>query len=167
MDEKLFDLVGLEVPFALAAATYGFFWWLDSNASDEVTQIVSSWLQGRSQHKPDLGNVIISAFDRIYTSPILSFRAFRRSVVISSIIWVLVFLIPWLIHLADIWDAIDMSSLVLVIFEAGVLLSLIVLTDYLSLLFVRRFLALARIHPISASIMSSLVGLLVVIVSFF
>ena len=62
MEDKLFDLVGLGVPFYLAAATYGVFIWLDSNASDEATQVISSWLHGRSQHKPDLGNLIINTF---------------------------------------------------------------------------------------------------------
>jgi hypothetical protein len=59
MEEKLFDLVGLGIPFSLATATYGIFWWLDSNASDEVTEVISSWLRGRSHNKPDLGNLII------------------------------------------------------------------------------------------------------------
>jgi hypothetical protein len=95
MNEKLFDLIGLGVPFYLGAATYGVFVWLDSIASDEATKVISSWLHGRSKHKPDLGNVIINAFDRVYTSPILSFRAFRRSAAISSIIWLLLYFVPW------------------------------------------------------------------------
>jgi hypothetical protein len=67
MEDKLFILLGLGVPFYLGAATSGVFAWLDSNASDEATKVISSWLHGRSQNKPDLGNLIISAFDRIYT----------------------------------------------------------------------------------------------------
>ena len=66
MEDKLFTLLGLGVPFYLAAATDAVFSWLDSNASDEATKVISSWLHGRSQNKPDLGNLIISAFDRIY-----------------------------------------------------------------------------------------------------
>jgi hypothetical protein len=66
MEDKLFTLLGLGVPFYLGAATYAVFAWLDSNASDEATKVISSWLHGRSQNKPDLGNLIISAFDRIY-----------------------------------------------------------------------------------------------------
>jgi hypothetical protein len=89
MEDKLFALLGLGVPFYLAAATYTIFSWLDSNASDEAANVISSWLHGRSQNMPDLGNLIISAFDRIYTSPLLSLRAFVRSAVISLAIWVL------------------------------------------------------------------------------
>src|SRR3984957_16190806 len=65
MEEKLFDLVGLGVPFSLGAATYAVFAWLDNNASDEATKVISSWLHGRSQHKLALENLIINAFDRI------------------------------------------------------------------------------------------------------
>jgi hypothetical protein len=91
MEDKLFDLVGLGVPFYLAAATYAVFAWLDSNASDEATQVISSWLHGRSQNKPDLGNLVMRAFDRIYTTPLLRFRAFRRSATISIFLAVLFF----------------------------------------------------------------------------
>src|SRR5271167_2710867 len=95
MEDKLVDLLGLGVPFYLAAATYAVFSWLDSNASDEATKVISSWLHGRSHSKPDLGNLIIKAFDRIYTSPLWIFGAFRRSAAISSIIWLLLYFLPW------------------------------------------------------------------------
>ena len=96
MEDKLFTLLGLGVPFYLGAATYAVFAWLDSNASDEATKVISSWLHGRSQNKPDLGNLIISAFDRIYTSPLLGFKGFSRSATISTIIWLLVALVLFL-----------------------------------------------------------------------
>jgi hypothetical protein len=88
MEKEFFELLGLGVPFYLAAATYAVFAWVDNNASDEATKVISSWLHGRSQHKPDLGNLIINAFDRIYTSPLLRFKAFRRSALISMTAWV-------------------------------------------------------------------------------
>jgi hypothetical protein len=91
MEKEFFDLLGLGVPFYLAAATYAVFSWLDNNASDEATKVISSWLHGRSHNKPDLGNLVINTFDQIYTSPLLSLRAFRRSAAISSIFWLLVF----------------------------------------------------------------------------
>src|ERR1700733_15234737 len=108
MEEKLFDLVGLGVPFGLAAATYAVFSWLDNNASDEATKVISSWLHGRSQHKPDLGNLIINAFDRIYTSPLLSFRAFRRSAFVSSINWSVIYVVvPLLVTPWETWKEIS------------------------------------------------------------
>ena len=92
MEDKLFDLVGLGVPFYLAAATYGVFIWLDTNASDEATQVISSWLHGHSHDKPDLGNLIISAFDRIYTSPLLTFRASSISGYLNSYLVISLFI---------------------------------------------------------------------------
>jgi hypothetical protein len=165
--DKFFDLVGLRVPFILGAGTYGIFWWLDSNASDEVTQVISSRLHGRSEHKSDLGNIIINAFDRIYTSPLWSFRAFRRSAAISSIIWLLLYFVPWARGLYASPQYNPVPFIFPMILQ-GLILSLfnIVLSDYVSLLFVRKFLIRARMHPIRASIVSSMVGALVVVVSF-
>jgi hypothetical protein len=171
MEKEFFDLLGLGVPFYLGAATYGVFAWLDSNASDEATKVISSWLHGRSHNKPDLGNLIISAFDRIYTSPLLTLRAFRRSAVISTIIWLLVYFVPWLVDAIPAWDNMTAKSTLshpfqTIVFVYTVFLCIIILIDYTSLLFVRRFLIVARIYPISASLMSSLVGIIVAIVGF-
>ena len=164
MEEKLFDLVGLGVPFYLGAATYGAFSWLDSNASDEATQVVSSWLHGYSRGKLDLGNIILNTFDRIYTFPLLRFRAFRRSVAISSILWVLVYLIPWLIKYhylpeeSELSDAMKHVSLINLFIEITFTLPFIILSDYISLFVVRKFLVLARAHPLKASVGAFIAG---------
>ena len=134
--EELFKLIGLGVPFYLAAATYAVFFWLDSNASDEATKVISSWLHGRSHNKPDLGNLIISAFDRIYTSPLLTFRAFRRSTAISSIIWSLLWLVPTLVRSSYT----DLDSTDFVIWSTNLIA--VILSDYISLFVVRKMLKL-------------------------
>jgi hypothetical protein len=175
MEEKLFDLIGLGVPFYLGAATYGVFYWLDSNASDEATKVISSWLHGRSRNKPDLGNLIISAFDRIYTSPLLTFRAFRRSAAITSIIWLLVCAVPFPSFINYLSERLQVAShfaripISLSDFIASIVLYLFttILSDYLSLPFVKQFLRFAQSNPIKASVFSSFVGLIVVAVSFF
>jgi hypothetical protein len=174
MEESLFDLFGLKVPFVLAAATYGVFFWLDSNASDEATQVISLWLRGRSQHRPDLGNLIINAFDRIYTSPLLRFRAFRRSATISSIIWlIVVYFAPSFKRFITDWNSLLVSlvspeSLGIWVIMSELIMAMLITvwSDYFSLLFVRRYLSLARIYPIKASIMSPMVGLLLVVLNF-
>jgi hypothetical protein len=169
MEEKLFDLVGLKIPFALAAATYAVFAWLDNNASDEIALIISSWLHGRSHNKPDLGNLIINAFDRIYTSPLLTFKAFLRSAAVSTVIWLLVYLIPLVIAFhflpsgSDVWTDMKILSLPKFFIEVLSSLPLIIISDYVSLFFVRKFLNLARAHPLKATIGAFIVGLLIVI----
>jgi hypothetical protein len=174
MEDKLFTLLGLGVPFYLAAATYAVFSWLDSNASDEATKVISSWLHGRSQHKPDLGNLIIKAFDRFYTSPLLSLRAVGRSAAISTAIWLLVFFVPWrMVHLSRYSPSTLMLAGKLwaerwvVLRDILLNLTILVTVDYASLFFVRRFLNSARQHPIGASLVSSLSGLIVVAIGYF
>jgi hypothetical protein len=172
MEKEFFDLLGLGVPFYLGAATYGVFAWLDNNASDEATKVITYWLHGRSQDKPDLGNLIISVFDRIYTLPLLSFRAFRRSAAISSIIWLLFAFVPTIILLSKSYP----SPLIMIhfmwvsqffIFDRIANLAILVVVDYISLFFVRLFLGYGRQHPTGASLLSSLIGLIVVIIGYF
>jgi len=172
MEDKLFTLLGLGVPFYLAAATYAVFSWLDNNASEEATKVISSWLHGRSHNKPDLGNLIINAFDSIYSSPLLTSRAFLRSAAISTIIWLLALFVPWVLHVhLTPWDdprelingAVYISAFRTVL---SVSFLFVVLSDYVSLLFVRQFLDEALIRPITASIASSLLGLIVVAICF-
>src|ERR1700721_553738 len=157
MEDKIFPLLGLGVPFYLAAATYAVFAWLDNNASDEVTQIISSWLHGRSQNKPDLGNLIIQAFDRIYTSPLFSLRAFCRSAAISTVVWLLLFFVPW----AALDFTVQRPAILLK--EFGLIWFFIVLSDYMSLFFVRFFLIWARTWPVITSVLSSYIGIAAVI----
>jgi hypothetical protein len=156
--DKLFELLGLGVPFYLAVATYFVFSWLDSNASDEATQVLSSWLRGHSHNKPDLGNLIISAFDRICTSPLLSFRAFCRSAVISTFIWIFVFLVPFVILLihSDVgWEIFGyLNDKQKLVFTFMVIMTFVVnvLSDYVSLLFVRPFLSLHKFIPLELAL---------------
>jgi hypothetical protein len=155
MEKEFFDLLGLGVPFYLGAATYGVFAWLDSNASDEATKVISSWLHGRSKNKPDLGNLIINAFDRIYTSPLLSLRAFRRSAAMSSVIWLLVIFVPQMSNFRSGLEKLGLSSVAII---SVVYLIVVVLSDYISLSFVRYYLKLAKTKPISASVISPVIG---------
>ena len=75
MEESFSSSLDSEFPSIWAQPRTVFSAWLDSNASDEATKVISSWLHGRSQNKLDLGNLIINAFDRIYTSPLLTLQS--------------------------------------------------------------------------------------------
>jgi TIR domain len=167
------DILGLAVPFYLAIVTYSAFNGLDGIASDQATEVISSWLQGRSQRKPDLGKLIVNAFDRIYTLPLLSLRAFRRSTVISMIAWLLVFFIPWIIYQSRYYNysllgtARSFWGNKSFLPDIALNLTVLVVADYMSLFFVRRFLNSAQQHPILASFASSLVGFMVVIIGYF
>src|SRR6516162_6245555 len=43
--KDVFAAVGLGSPFYFAAATYGFFHWLDRNASAPATRAISAWVR--------------------------------------------------------------------------------------------------------------------------
>ena len=179
-------LLGLGVPFCLAAATSVVFTWLDSNASDEATKVISSWLHGRSRNKPDMGNILLRAFDGIYTSPLPTFKAFKRSSAISTIIVTLLVVMPAILaairillstrdleELQNIMDRMIPPALadymvpaVPVPIALIIFLLIIILSDYISLFPVRYFLSLAKTRPIFASLMSSAVGIVVVNVSY-
>jgi hypothetical protein len=167
MEKEFFDLVGLGLPFYLSAATYGVFSWLDNNASDEATKVISLWLQGRSYRTIDFGNTIVSAFDRIYSSPLLSVKAFVRSATVSLCIWIIVLVIPLLVRQLSRAHALETLSHAYFWYNfdgvCGTLAFPTVISDYFSLFFVRRFLRLAKARPILASIGGSAVGLLIVI----
>jgi hypothetical protein len=169
MEKEFFDLLGLGVPFYLAAATYAVFAWLDSNASDDATKVISSWLHGRSHNESDLGNLLLKAFDRVYTRPVYAFRAFRRSAVISTVIWLLIFYIPFAVE-AIPPQAQLASSLILkpgpAHFKSISLLISTVLSDYMSLSSVRRVLVWRRSHPIRASLSATIKGAAVTFATF-
>lgn len=164
--EKVLETLGLGIPFYLAAVTYGGFRWLDANASDEATRIISLWLQGRSRRKVDLGNTILSAFDRLYTAPLLTTKAFFRSATISLCIWLMVFIVPLFIpNLRHLIKDSHLPLFVILVLVPTVLiqsLSIVIISDYASLFLVRYFLNLAKHHPIVAVVASSFAGILVV-----
>jgi hypothetical protein len=113
--------------------------------------------------------IYINTFDSIYTSPLLNFRAFRRSAVVSTMIWSLVLLVPWFASIFSLWHSPMMFRAPLfrmIIPDLIISLLVIIFTDYISLLFARRFLDLARRRPISTSIMASVVGMLVILIGY-
>jgi hypothetical protein len=165
MEKEFFDLLGLGIPFYLGAATYAVFAWLDSNASDEATKVISSWLHGRSHNRPDLGNLIISAFDRIYTSPLLSFRAFGRSAAISTIAWLSIYFIPLYMGMYDnpSMPSLGVQTIINLSFEVIMTFLVIIISDYISLFFVRKLLILALTHPLKATLGAFLVMALIAV----
>jgi hypothetical protein len=57
-----FDAVGLASPFYFAAATYGFFYWLDRNASAQANRAISGWLKGQSYARIDIQHAILARY---------------------------------------------------------------------------------------------------------
>jgi hypothetical protein len=159
--KDVLEAIGLGAPFYLAAATCGFFFWLDRNASAQATRAISEWLKGQPYGRIDVRLAITAAFDRLYTSPLLRLRALLRSAMLSSIIWIVYTL--YRVGIAAFGRmATDPQPIYLAFF--GFLVS-IILSDYISLFVVRRCLFFAGERPIASLFLAAAAGSLVIIAS--
>jgi hypothetical protein len=73
---KLLDHLGYAAPLLYAAAAYGLFRWLDENLSTAAKAALASTMKLRSYGKEQVASALVEVFDRIYTRPLLSWRAF-------------------------------------------------------------------------------------------
>jgi hypothetical protein len=164
MPLKAYEALGLGIPFMFAAATYGFFNWLDKNASVQARRAVSGWFRGEAYAKINLSAAIVAAFDKLYTSPLLRFRTFGRSVMVSIFVYVgCAFL---LFMISPTWRASFSQPLLWALDWAAIVISMslgFILMDYISLFVVRRCLSFTQNHLILPLIVGFLGGVLVVI----
>jgi hypothetical protein len=153
--KDVFSAVGLGTPFFLAAVTYGFFFWLDRNASAQATRAISAWLKGEPYRRIDITRGTLAAFDFIYTSPLLRPRAFIR----SSILSVVVFIAWYSSHIianAPMW-----ISVIRVALWPYVLM--LIISDYISLFFVRGCLRNSGSHFLMSLVFAEATGILIII----
>jgi hypothetical protein len=170
--EKAFDALGLAAEFGPAAATYIIFLWLDRKSSDEARASIATWTRGDAHRAGDLTYAIVSIFDRIYSHPIFSFRVFRRSMLITTVTFLIYFLLlPLMLVRTLNWK--DLNDFVSSFSSANWLSAAVaalyianVLSDYLSLFIVRRCLVFAGQHLIASLSLATLSGLATVVVLF-
>jgi hypothetical protein len=161
MDELL-KLLGFGSPVAYAAGTYGLFHWLDTNASDEAKVELTHLLQIRDYDRGRVSAAVVAAFDRVYTRPLLSWRAFFRSAIITVFITVL-FGMEVLISQPAFFKI--LLNYVPPIMATSVLSSSLITnvgTDYVCLFVIRRWLVAAARRPIMALFVSFVIGASVV-----
>lgn len=88
---EVLKLLGFMTPFVYAAATYGFFHFLDKKASDAAKRALTERLQSTRPPKVVIPNFAVETFDLVYTRPLLHWRAFLRclsvTAVVSAIVW--------------------------------------------------------------------------------
>lgn len=160
--EEVAKLLGLGQPFVFAAAIFGLFKYLDSRASEDAKQAISSWLRPIDFDRPALGAALVEIFDRIYAFPLLSWRAFFRSAAISVAavgLWMPFLFTGYYLYINQIrfpelqtfaW----MTFLVLLLFN--------VFADYLSLLVVRKWLERSGGLPIVSLLVGPLIAVAVI-----
>src|SRR5215469_4885126 len=84
--EELLKLLGFTTPLIYAAAAYGFFLFLDENASDEAKDLLAQTMRLKDYKKEQIASALVEVFDRIYTYPLLRWRAFGRSLLFTSVV---------------------------------------------------------------------------------
>jgi hypothetical protein len=98
--EELLKLLGFTTPFMYATAAYAFFHWLDENASDEAKAALARTMSFKNYKNEQIASALVEVFDRIYTYPLLRWRAFFRSLLFTAVVSV-VFVLEWT-HLHDL-----------------------------------------------------------------
>jgi hypothetical protein len=68
------------------ALAYGFFHWLDENASNEAKAALARTMRFKDYKSEQVASALVEVFDRIYTYPLLSWRAFFRSLLFTTVV---------------------------------------------------------------------------------
>jgi hypothetical protein len=142
------EAIGLGMPVYFAAATYFFFGWLDRNASAEANRAISGLLKSQRYMRFEAQRAVVDAFDCIYTSRLLSIRGILRSTFISSVIWIGFSISKALFsseHRSVFISAFVSDPKGETLSEIAFLF-IFVLSDYVSLLTVRRYLDIRFRH---------------------
>jgi hypothetical protein len=138
--KKLAEHFGFVAPFGYAAAAYGLFHWLDENASDEAKAALARTMLFKDYKNEQVASALVEVFDRIYTYPLLHWRAFFRSLVFTTVVLAIYLLEfetapPWK------WRALDWT-----LWTMAFLFN--ILSDYLSLFVIRPLLVRSGTKPV-------------------
>lgn len=164
--EELLKYLGFTTPFMYAAGAYGFFHWLDTNASDEAKAALTRTMSFKDYKNEQIASALVEVFDQIYTYPLLRWRAFGRSFLFTAVIsaiWLLESLLslPWyrVPHKEQLLlGGIIFVGLGLTIFPFNAA------TDYVSLFVIRRVLIRSGTKPVIGLLFGAVNGVAIVIV---
>ena len=161
MFKQAIELLGFGLSFAYAAAIYGLFHFLDRTASNPAKRAISQWIKAEKYRRWDVHTAIVGAFDRIYTYPLLRPRAFFRSAVISTTILALVVFEHFLQHryAFSVFSFKQIMGIFLPIWLV------VVLSDYISLFFVRRGLEIIHVPPLFSLFASVILGSIAILIA--
>jgi hypothetical protein len=149
-----------------AALAYGFFHWLDENASDEAkSALARTMLRFKDYKKEQVASALVEVFDRIYTYPLLRWRAFFRSCLITTVVSVI-----YVSEAGPHWQYIHFwSGTILQVVKDWIwlLLGLLfnVFTDYLSLFVIRPLLVRSGAKPVTNLALGAVSAIAIVFVA--
>jgi len=156
MFEEALDKLGLATPFIYGAGTYGFFHYLDNQASGQAKKAIAGWFKPLEYDRAAVAAAVVEIFDRLYTHPLLGWRAILRSALFTIVITAI-----FAYEILSI-QTVDHPPLQ---FVAGLLLTNII-SDYISLFFVRKLLVVGGKWPIVALVGGPVAGMCVVTLFF-
>jgi hypothetical protein len=154
-------------PVIYAAATYGFFHWLDKKVSEPAKRAISSWLEPKEYDRAAVAAAILELFDNVYTRPLLAWRAFIRSALITLVISVvLVYEIAGFgtyveIHLGAVVRR-SLFNAIVDTLSLPSFLAVNIVSDFIALFIIRRWLCSPGLNPIKALILGPVIGMLLV-----
>jgi hypothetical protein len=161
MPTYVLDLIkqlGFLTPFVYAAGTYGFFHYLDKQASAQAKTAISGWFKPLEYDRAAVAAATVEIFDRLYTRPLLGWRAALRSAlftVVLTAIFVYEVAPSAPTFVEDRYRGITLYFLI-------VSLLTYIVSDYISLFIVRRFLLVGSNRPLISLVGGSLLGTCVV-----
>jgi hypothetical protein len=162
---KIFEYFGVATPFMYAAGAYGFFAWLDANLSDNAKAELARAAQLRMVPNDQAASALVEVFDRIYTSPLLHWRAAWRSLLFTLILTaIFAYEVSGSEAIQDLKTSVDQHvemKLYAVAFAANAA------SDYLSLFLIRPWLARFGRRPVFAMLSATLLAILVVVLGAF
>lgn len=151
--------LGYGVPLIYAAITYGLFAWLDSSISNEARSALASIIKLRTFSNYDVSSAVVEIFDRLYTHPLLTWKALKRSSTITLIVTI-AFLIE-VVGIQQTFDAFDSAEWRPLLLAATASFIVTVLVDYVALFFVRDWLTLSFVSPVFSLLCGLSMGLIV------
>ena len=151
--KKIAEHFGFAAPFGYAALAYGFFYWLDENASDEAKVALAQTMRFKDYKNEQVASALVEVFDRIYTYPLLRWRAFFRSLLFTSVVSAIFVLETTHIH--------DLSLILIwpLLYNF--------FTDYLALFVIRPLLIRSGMKPVMALVLGTVSGAAIVIAANF
>jgi hypothetical protein len=162
--KKLAEYLGFTTPFIYAVVTYKFFDWLDKDVSDDAkvalagTMRLSQLKEFARLRNDEVASSLVEVFDRVYTSPLKSKRAFLRSA-LFTILMTAVVLFELRGDLARELRTENPSDRDFLLFTMAFSTVANVSADYISLFIIRPWLVRSGSKPAFALITGTLIGI--------
>jgi hypothetical protein len=155
---QLAEHFGWAAPFGYAVLAYGFFHWLDENASDEAKATLARTMTFKDYKNEQVASALVEVFDRIYTYPLLRWRAFFRSLLFTTVV-LAAYMFEFQIGSFALWkhDLGTFGQYWTIAFLANVF------SDYLSLFVIRPLLVRSGTKPVIGLGLGAVSGVAIVL----